>query len=111
MIKIRLAYDKDIYLQDITLIILLVSAVFSFALSFYKPSASEGACLGPDTQTTTKIPPIVTTAVIRNISSTTTKPESSTSAGTGGISEEHAGKIEGAAIMIAGILKLLFTFN
>jgi hypothetical protein len=68
--------------KDVTLIILLIAAVVSLALSFYKPAKADS--LGKS-----------------SISNNSTGATPTNGEGGGGLSEQHAGWIEGAAILIA----------
>ncbi|KAL3102112.1 hypothetical protein niasHS_003521 [Heterodera schachtii] len=85
---LRLAWEA---MQDVTLLILLAAAVISLVLSFYKPPNREE---------------------INAISSShlaTTTPNSAEDEQSSGITEQHAGWIEGAAILIAVIVVVLVT--
>uniref|UniRef100_A0A1I8B995 P-type Ca(2+) transporter n=1 Tax=Meloidogyne hapla TaxID=6305 RepID=A0A1I8B995_MELHA len=73
---------------DVTLIILLIAAVISFALSFYTGNTSK-----------TTLNNIKTTIIPSTINNTNKEV----------LSEEHAGRIEGVAILIAVIVVVLVT--
>nr|CAD2198313.1 unnamed protein product [Meloidogyne enterolobii] len=84
---IRLAWEA---LQDVTLIILLIAAIISFCISFYTGNTSKNNLNNLKTTTTTIIPDL----------NNTNKEV---------INDEHAGRIEGVAILIAVIVVVLVT--
>ena len=84
---IRLAWEA---LQDVTLIILLIAAIISFCISFYTGNNSKNNLNNLKTTTTTIIPDL----------NNTNKEV---------INDEHAGRIEGVAILIA--VSLFFFSN
>ncbi|CAK5042061.1 unnamed protein product [Meloidogyne enterolobii] len=82
---IRLAWEA---LQDVTLIILLIAAIISFCISFYTGNTSKN-----------NLNNIKTTTIIPDLNNTSKEV----------INDEHAGRIEGVAILIAVIVVVLVT--
>uniref|UniRef100_A0A914MHA5 Calcium-transporting ATPase n=1 Tax=Meloidogyne incognita TaxID=6306 RepID=A0A914MHA5_MELIC len=83
---IRLAWEA---LQDVTLIILLIAAIISFCISFYTGNTSKN-----------NLNNLKTTTIIPDLTNNTSKEV---------INDEHAGRIEGVAILIAVIVVVLVT--